>query len=55
MPVVNLSIRSEIAAEQLRLSPATISMDEQGVLPDAFEQACRQHTIKAIYWYPTIG
>jgi len=42
------------AAEQLRLSLQPLSMDEQGVLPDAFEQACRQHTIKAIYLVPTM-
>ncbi|MDO8825667.1 PLP-dependent aminotransferase family protein [Methylophaga sp.] len=42
------------AAEQLQLALQPLSMDEQGVLPDAFEQACRQYPIKAIYLVPTM-
>ncbi|ODN67299.1 PLP-dependent aminotransferase family protein [Methylophaga muralis] len=42
------------AAEQLQLSLQPLSMDEEGVLPDAFEQACRQYPIKAIYLVPTM-
>lgn len=42
------------AAEQLQLALQPLTMDEQGVLPDAFEQACRQYPIKAIYLVPTM-
>lgn len=42
------------AAEQLQLALQPLSMDEEGVLPDAFEQACRQYPIKAIYLVPTM-
>ena len=42
------------AAEQLQLALQPLSMDEEGVLPDAFEQACRQYPIKVIYLVPTM-
>jgi len=42
------------AAEQLELVLQPLAMDEQGVLPASFEQACRDHRIKAIYLVPTM-
>ncbi|MBN46123.1 MULTISPECIES: PLP-dependent aminotransferase family protein [unclassified Methylophaga] len=42
------------AAEQLRLTLQPLTMDEEGVLPDAFEQACRLHAMKAIYLVPSM-
>lgn len=42
------------AAEQLRLTLHPLSMDHEGVVPDFFEQACRQYRIKAIYLVPTM-
>lgn len=42
------------AAEQLQLTLQPLSMDQQGVLPDSFEQACREQKLKAIYLVPTM-
>ena len=42
------------AAEQLRLTLQPLTMDEEGVLPDAFEQAYRLHAMKAIYLVPSM-
>ncbi len=42
-----------VAAERgIVLEP--LAMDEQGILPDAFERACREKSPKAIYVIPTI-
>jgi DNA-binding transcriptional MocR family regulator len=42
-----------VAAQQgLVLAPLT--MDEQGIVPDAFEKACREKSPKALYVIPTI-
>ncbi|AFI85594.1 PLP-dependent aminotransferase family protein [Methylophaga nitratireducenticrescens] len=42
------------AAEQLGLILQPLAMDEEGVIPFSFEQACREQTIKAIYLVPTM-
>ena len=42
-----------VAAEKgIVLEP--LAMDEQGILPDAFERACREKSPKALYVIPTI-
>lgn len=41
-------------AKELDITLIAIECDEQGILPSAFEQACEQHTAKALYLIPTI-
>ncbi len=41
-------------AAQKGLVVAALAMDEQGIVPDAFEQACREKSPKALYVIPTI-
>ncbi|SOC35989.1 GntR family transcriptional regulator [Rhizobium subbaraonis] len=41
-------------AAQLRLQIAGLPMDEQGILPDALEAACRDKAPKALYLNPTL-
>ncbi|MGZ9719472.1 aminotransferase-like domain-containing protein [Rhizobium miluonense] len=41
-------------AAQLRLNLAGLPMDEQGVLPDAFGEACERMRPKALYLNPTL-
>ncbi len=41
-------------AAQLRLQIAGLPMDEQGILPDALEAACRGKAPKALYLNPTL-
>ncbi|AWB07930.1 GntR family transcriptional regulator (plasmid) [Azospirillum humicireducens] len=44
--------RSLAAHQRLRLAPLT--MDGDGLLPEAFEEACRTHRPKALYCTPTL-
>ncbi|APT59993.1 GntR family transcriptional regulator [Roseomonas gilardii] len=44
--------RSLTAHLRLRLAP--IAMDSDGLLPDAFEEACRDNSPKALYCTPTL-
>ena len=41
-------------AAQLRLRLAGLPMDEAGILPDAFDEACRRERPKALYLNPTL-
>jgi DNA-binding transcriptional MocR family regulator len=41
-------------AAHLRLRLAPVAMDADGLLPEAFEQACRTHRPKALYCTPTL-
>lgn len=41
-------------AAQLRLNLAGLAMDEQGILPDAFAEACERLRPKALYLNPTL-
>ncbi len=41
-------------AAQKGLVLAPLAMDEEGILPDAFEKACREKAPKALYLIPTI-
>lgn len=45
-------IASLAALLHVRVEP--IAIDDQGMLPDAFEQACRQFNAKALYCIPTV-
>jgi DNA-binding transcriptional MocR family regulator len=45
-------IKAVAAQKGLVLEPLT--MDEQGIVPDAFEKACREKSPKALYLVPTI-
>ncbi|MFM8800276.1 MAG: PLP-dependent aminotransferase family protein [Tagaea sp.] len=40
-------------ANLLGVRPIGVEMDEEGLLPDALEAACRQHAPKALYALPT--
>ncbi|WP_423739636.1 PLP-dependent aminotransferase family protein [Cupriavidus basilensis] len=42
------------AAEQLGRRVVTVATDDEGMRPDALEQACREHGARAIYLNPTI-
>ena len=42
-------------AEHLRIRVAGIEMDAEGLLPEAFEAACREHAPKALYCNPTLN
>lgn len=41
-------------AAHLRLQLAPVAMDAGGLIPDAFEEACRRHAPKALYCTPTL-
>ncbi|MGE0240163.1 MAG: PLP-dependent aminotransferase family protein, partial [Parvibaculaceae bacterium] len=41
-------------AEQLRLRLVGVAMDKDGIRPDAFKAACKQHKPKALYLVPTL-
>ncbi|MEX2696943.1 PLP-dependent aminotransferase family protein [Rhizobium mongolense] len=41
-------------ASHLRLNLAPVEMDEHGLLPEAFERACREAKPKALYCMPTL-
>lgn len=41
-------------AKQLDLQLISIAMDEDGLIPDAFEQACEQHNLGGLYVVPNI-
>ncbi|MCM2474482.1 PLP-dependent aminotransferase family protein [Rhizobium sp. CG5] len=41
-------------AAQLRLSLCGLAMDQHGVIPDAFAEACKNRSPKAIYLNPTL-
>jgi DNA-binding transcriptional MocR family regulator len=41
-------------AAQKRLVLEPLAMDEQGIVPDGFEKACREKSPKALYLIPTI-
>jgi DNA-binding transcriptional MocR family regulator len=45
-------LKAVVAQKGLVLEPLT--MDEQGIVPDAFEKACREKSPKALYVVPTI-
>ncbi len=45
-------IKAVAALQHLRLQG--VAMDEQGLLPDAFEQACRAGPVRALYTIPTM-
>ena len=45
-------LKAVAAQKGLVLEPLT--MDEQGIIPDAFEKACREKSPKALYLVPTI-
>jgi DNA-binding transcriptional MocR family regulator len=45
-------LKAVAAQKGLVLEPLT--MDEQGIVPDAFEKACREKSPKALYLIPTI-
>lgn len=38
----------------LRLRPVGVAIDEQGILPDAFREMCREHRPKVLYTNPTL-
>lgn len=42
------------ALTHLRLRPVGVALDEQGMLPDAFRAACREHRPKVLYCNPTL-
>jgi DNA-binding transcriptional MocR family regulator len=42
------------AAAKLGLKLIGVPMDEEGVLPDALDRACKQHKPKAVYLVPTL-
>lgn len=41
-------------ARQLGLDLVSIAMDADGLIPEAFEQACQRHTLTALYIVPSI-
>ncbi|WP_421932462.1 PLP-dependent aminotransferase family protein [Phenylobacterium sp.] len=41
-------------AAQLRLNVIGLAMDGEGIVPDAFEAACRDHPVKALVCTPTL-
>jgi len=41
-------------AQHLRIHVAGIAMDAQGLIPEAFEEACRKHAPKILYCTPTL-
>ena len=41
-------------AESMRLRPAAVGMDAEGMLPDEFEAVCRLRRPKALYTVPTL-
>nr|QQZ51967.1 PLP-dependent aminotransferase family protein [Phenylobacterium glaciei] len=41
-------------AAQLRVTIVGLAMDAEGILPGAFEAACREHTVKALCCTPTL-
>jgi DNA-binding transcriptional MocR family regulator len=41
-------------ATQLRFDLRGVALDGEGLIPEAFEQACRQHRPKALYCTPTL-
>ena len=41
-------------AKELDVTLTAIACDEEGIIPSAFEQACEQHTARALYLIPTI-
>ncbi len=45
-------LKAVAAQKGLLLEP--LAMDEQGIIPDAFEKACREKSPKALYLIPTI-
>ena len=45
-------IRAAAACRDVRL--VGVAIDEQGILPDALDAACRKHSPKAVYLIPTI-
>ncbi|MDF3886222.1 PLP-dependent aminotransferase family protein [Cupriavidus basilensis] len=51
-PLIYPGLRA--AAEQLGRRVVTVSADDEGMRPDALEQACREHGARAIYLNPTI-
>lgn len=42
------------ALTHLHLRPVGVALDEQGLLPDAFRAACREHRPKVLYCNPTL-
>jgi DNA-binding transcriptional MocR family regulator len=42
------------AAERLRLRLVGVSMDAEGIVPDALKAACKEHKPKAVYLIPTL-
>ena len=41
-------------ATTMRLNLKGVAIDSEGLIPEAFEQACRQHKPKAVYCTPTL-
>jgi DNA-binding transcriptional MocR family regulator len=41
-------------AENLHIELTGVAMDEEGLSPDAFDQACRRGSLKALYTIPTL-
>lgn len=41
-------------AEHLKVRVAPVAIDADGLIPDAFEEACRMHAPKALYTTPTL-
>jgi DNA-binding transcriptional MocR family regulator len=41
-------------ATTMRLNLKGVAIDHEGLIPEAFEQACRQHEPKAVYCTPTL-
>lgn len=41
-------------AQSLGLSVATVTLDGEGIRPDAFEEACRQGAVRLLYTVPTL-